>query len=289
MKKGFFITAIFALCCFAMADDVSSDLLQGLTSSQIITSDSGHSAAIKIDSLSKKLTKKDKFVFSFKLNDGGISYLNSWIGQPLYNNNVDHEFINTPMLVTFSSSVSDGYGYGMGLASNGRKMTNQNWTDVVVKSGTFALAANVNIEENLGCPTYEGRASLEGNGAQADFPVTADRKDITAVAITLSCAESELTLTASVCYKDSGVLNFWTTVSAEDLADEWDEDVDYANWNTLSLNTDFVDLNSIYLSNGFSEGETAADRNAKLLAPEPATATLSLLALAGLATRRRRK
>lgn len=61
----------------------------------------------------------------------------------------------------------------------------------------------------------------------------------------------------------------------------------------FTINTDFIDTNSVALYSGNPADATAAKELAKAVLeasiPEPTTATLSLLALASLAMRRRRK
>lgn len=61
---------------------------------------------------------------------------------------------------------------------------------------------------------------------------------------------------------------------------------DNQNYDGFILNTDYIDLSASITPSVLSS--TAAGQAAALI-PEPATATLSLLALAGLAARRRRK
>ncbi|MBR5875561.1 MAG: PEP-CTERM sorting domain-containing protein [Akkermansia sp.] len=57
--------------------------------------------------------------------------------------------------------------------------------------------------------------------------------------------------------------------------------------NNLYINEDYI--TDVYLFNSAVDKNNAFDLNAAAIVPEPATATLSLLALAGLAMRRRRK
>ena len=57
--------------------------------------------------------------------------------------------------------------------------------------------------------------------------------------------------------------------------------------NNLYINEDYI--SDVYLFNSAVDKNTAFNLNAAALVPEPTTATLSLLALAGLAARRRRR
>ena len=60
-----------------------------------------------------------------------------------------------------------------------------------------------------------------------------------------------------------------------------------ATINGAAINTDFFDSVDVYIGDWTTEGVKGHLKT--MLVPEPATATLSLLALAGLCARRRRK
>ncbi len=69
-------------------------------------------------------------------------------------------------------------------------------------------------------------------------------------------------------------------------------DASTINYDNLLVHSDIFPVDAVYVYNQVLEGDTltAASKAAYGAAiPEPATATLSLLALAGLAARRRRK
>ncbi len=102
--------------------------------------------------------------------------------------------------------------------------------------------------------------------------------------ITLALASGMLATTQAVTTQ-------WTTAGhTAGLGSSWRYD-GYGNLGSIVFNSEavqFLSLDSTILSGDTAYAANAAAINAASV-PEPATATLSLLALAGLAARRRRK
>lgn len=291
MKKGLFISALVALCAF-VAVAQSENVLEGHSFTPIEEFESFVSVDVS------DLNVESGFVLSFTLNQKGIDYLNGWGNKAFYKDeDPDLTPVSTPVIVSMGPNEEEDYLYGVGWSGKPHTQLNSGPTG---SEGSFAITTawdELTFSEHLDrggkwCRTEPSNPDdkgvvidLEGDGGEEA------QEKIKAVALTLTGDMSGLLeLTASVKYKD-GELRVFT--AKNDDEDYYLESLEGGN--LLMVNTGFVDVKDISLSYEFEEGETAESRNLKLLSsdapsvPEPATATLSLLALAGLAARRRRK
>ncbi len=139
-------------------------------------------------------------------------------------------------------------------------------TSTVPAADTFkelnsnASAAPFDIDGNLGAVDW-------AHVLEASLTLAYNRTSYTAVYLTLG-------------YDNGAVTNYYGSNTG------WHWSSNTGNWTTLEVNTNVVD--SVYLMKGVATQAEAININEHLI-PEPTTATLSLLALAGLAARRRRR
>lgn len=287
MKKGLFISALVALCAFVAVAQSENLLVE-----PSVTPIEEFESFVSVDV--SDLNVKSGFVLSFTLNQDGIDYLNGWGDEAFYDK--DGDPVSTPVIVSMGLGDEDeGYFlFGVGWSGNpNQKIANKPRTG---SKGTFAL---LTVDDGLMYSDHsdnnsgDGWCYSSGDGKVIDRSTPANakaQKDIKAVALTLTGNSSGLLeLTASVKYEDDE-LRVFTPKEGRPVSLESES----GNGNPLVVNTGFVDVEAISLSYEFEEGETAEKRNWNLLfsgapsVPEPATATLSLLALAGLAARRKR-
>lgn len=207
------------------------------------------------------------FDLTFTLTDVGINNVNGLLGQPASG--------NAPVMLCMTDS--DGHTYGVGLLG-AKSRSDLSWTRL-----SFNLCSGYGIDEQVTPDTSRTRAVYRtvktGIGNEVVYPIigkstkTVEKKeyeelgDMKKVCLTLTCREKVLNLLAKVTYEKSDEEFTFTHPTSMNC--------ELTDFTTLSINTAFVALEDIDLSMPST-------------APEPATATLGLLALAGLAKRRRR-
>lgn len=122
---------------------------------------------------------------------------------------------------------------------------------------------------------------LSSWGYSYDAEKSTSTSMITDVAYTLTgTVGSEFSSFMVVSLSDGTTFNYSGTTDGYSFADVTDI-------NEISFNSNIV--KEAYVFNTVSDATVASSLNKAVLVPEPTTATLSLLALAGLAARRRRK
>ena len=145
-----------------------------------------------------------------------------------------------------------------------------NYTGTTYYGGSTFWNAGNNITEDQISRSTEYLKSLQS------ITVTQSHTDRTGTIMYLTLIEADGT-TRELFMSENNTSLKWSNGSST-----------FGDWTTLKINTDVV--SSVYLFEGTVDAATARTLNeaANLAIPEPATATLSLLALAGLAARRRR-
>ena len=175
---------------------------------------------------------------------------------------------------------------GFGLTTLNTTVT-FNIQNVLAASGTMKLASGaggkINVNTSL---TLAEMATLEGTGVVSRQVVTAD------IFTNISNKTITLTLAGMDGYNDGGVIFYQSATNK------------YYNYTDVTFNGNYASVNSGAAALDLADGtiyttlKIGADGGASVkgigfvataLIPEPTTATLSLLALAGLAARRRRK
>jgi len=191
-------------------------------------------------------------------------------------------------LVKGGSTNGASYGFvSMANADNARVIgtfTGYSSKNNIINSiGLYASSCTANTAN---VPASETFKALTANTSAAPFDIgsglgTVDWSHVLEASLTLSYDASSCTSVYLTLGYDNGVVtNYYGSNT------KWHWSSGTGNWTTLEVNTNVVD--SVYLMKGAATRAEAININEHLI-PEPATATLSLLALAGLATRRRRR
>ena len=155
-------------------------------------------------------------------------------------------------------------------------------------SGTDVKSLTTATGEDYGWPSNHAMNKL----------FVSDTKSITGAALTYAFAVRDkqstvpygVAIVMTVCYNDGT----WATALGQSTFYSWQSYDDYDAYYKpveLSYDDDYlsIDGKDIIKSNNWTYSSIVAANHAALGIPEPTTATLSLLALAGLAARRRRK
>ena len=151
-------------------------------------------------------------------------------------------------------------------AINGDPYTSRNGTNASYTIDMDTLDTNGKYEGWF----FDGNNGNNGNGLKG-ITIQIDGDSTTGTAVTLTAPGKTIKLTRDTYFAPTTDGNFG-----------------FSNNDATLRGTDFLkDAEITYTANGVKY--TAAYPNAPVSVPEPATATLSLLALAGLAARRRRK
>lgn len=184
--------------------------------------------------------------------------------------------------------VGTALGYSSIMLDDAGNKVNENGTRYVRAWGVFQDAVAATTGGTHSGSYYGGNNLIEaGTNDATTFEEMAQADDLSSIAnivvtqVHTNTSKSELFTT--LFYTDGTTKQF--EASNTDL--KWSDG--FGNWSSLGVNTDLV--SSVYLFSGVVTKEDAQTLNALAAAavPEPTTATLSLLALAGLAARRRRR
>lgn len=213
----------------------------------------------------------NQFTLTLKLNSEGIDFLNSYVGHNKAGMDIVFASIGLTSLATTEGAtpVEHFYGVGMGYSSNGPNIT----------SGGF-----YNVKEVTASESAAGKYNGGGNHL---FDTAKYNENLTGVAITIVGLNSgsKPAICATMTHADGSTeaINSLFYTGGLVTTDPVQE------WTTLTLNTQYIDRAWLFDGMQVTNQATAQVLNEKAIAaPEPATATLSLLALAGLAARRRR-
>jgi len=200
------------------------------------------------------------FAVTFTLNSAAIRDLQEMIGKTA-----------SPSLTSNYVSVTmNGHTFG---TSSGYSSSNGK----VQHDGIFISSNAAGAGHNTTSPTYQN------SGGMASLTL----EDVACIAVTLSYQAGTQSYLGTTVFYNNGTS---TTCFGDGGKYHWNGDKGKA-WGTLGVNTAYID--DLYM---FSQAVTTADAATAIntaafqrTVPEPATATLGLLALIGLAGCRRRK
>lgn len=204
----------------------------------------------------KTVTGSGDFTFSFSLSRAGIDYLGSCIGKAA-------NLSLTKTFVSLSSAVPHTVGTASGYSSN---------SSGIHSMGIFATQDAAGADVVHSGSYYGGSNLINSSNPSAS---------VTAVAVTLSHSNAGTQMWFAMQKTDGSIVEYAPNLNT-DL--KWADG--FGTWTELKANTALLD--SVYLFSGVATEAEAKAIN-KELVPEPSTATLSLLVLAGMAARRRRK
>ena len=234
-------------------------------SDAILTSSNG--AAMNMDAAGMVANKEFTLTMSINANKlmellstSASTETNTWIAEidTERSGNTDY---STGLAVVYAASDNDTDASLMaGYYNNGNKLVGKNF----------------NVTDGTTTTTYLSSIVSSAWG----YNSTTKTSDIKAAAVTISgTVGSEFSICLTMKKTDGSLLEYTGTTSG------------YSFSNTTDINS--VSFNSSVVNSAYYFDSIATTANAKslnmALVPEPTTATLSLLALAGLAARRRRK
>jgi len=260
MQKTLFIMTLTA-CSLALADTTVNtlsldDAVKSLTGTVPQTTNVS------------PLSKSGAFSITATLNGDAIAFFKNYIG---------HNKANmAPVLVSLTGTYDNNnrtVGCAPGYSSG---------NDGAIKNGGLFLEAGA-VAPNQ-ASSYFGGGNFFGN-------MTAETWDnVTGMALTFTFNDARSSGINGHLYVTMNNKNGTTTTHSYDSAQNlyWSTG-GLGSWSSLNVNTSYV--NSVYLFDSVVTQANAFALNTAALAravPEPATATLGLLALAGLAARRRR-
>lgn len=208
----------------------------------------------------------------------------AWTATPTSGDYKDVVFTNTTCTITTvgeSVNIKQIDGYGLTTADATLTMNVQGALNI--SSELKRPAGQLNIVTTI---TDQEHAALYENGTTSRWVVTTD------VVRNFSTSTTSLTLNGLTGYQDGGFLVFYndnyysmSDVTATGIYLKLSQ-------NAVAINVDDLDAGRIYTTlkiTGQNVDASVKGIGFLVTVPEPATATLSLLALAGLAARRRRK
>ena len=170
---------------------------------------------------------------------------------------------------------------------NGTASASGNWSSQSYNGGgTIAEVSDANMWKKDGADRIIGEDGYYVMNEDKVDDANSIIDDIVSIAVTQSHTKSTGTIMHMTLGLADGTYKE-LSMSGNNTSLKWS--AGYDGWKTLGVNTDVV--SSVYLFQGAIDKTTALALNKAATAaiPEPTTATLSLLALAGLAARRRRK
>ena len=214
----------------------------------------------------------NQYTLTIKLNSAGIDMINNFVGSRTPGMDISLVSIGLTSQAATEGAVAANhlYGMGMGYSSSGG----------VITTGGF-----YNTKE---ATPATGTTSHFNGGGNHLFSDAKYNENLTGVAITLYGlnGQSKPAFTATMAHADGSTesVNSLTYTGNAVTSDP------VLSWSTLYLNTQYVENAWLFDGMRVNNQATAQELNLKAIAvPEPATGTLSLLALAGLCARRRRK
>ena len=194
----------------------------------------------------------------------------------------------------------------MGNTSTGTTRPTYFYVDVTLNGAYITLANALNNTGFVGMAQGNLNSyALDGTGDPSRFPLTGDNPDdaletnnfasssvtgnltskldsLTSAAITFSHDDkTSSSLYVTLNFSDGSTSEIYGTTTSL----KWSSGI--GTLESININDDYVE--DTYLFRGTVAKDNAFALNAAALVPEPTTATLSLLALAGLAARRRRR
>ena len=182
-------------------------------------------------------------------------------------------------IAQISTERSGNTDYSTGLAVVYASSSNETDASLMAgyyNSGSKLVGKNFNVTDGTTTTTYLSSIVTSAWG----YNSTTQTSDIKAAAVTISgTVGSNFSICLTMKKTDGSLLEYTGTTSGYSFGSTTDI-------NSVSFNSSVV--NSAYYFDSIATTKNAKSLNAALV-PEPTTATLSLLALAGLAARRRRK
>lgn len=191
-------------------------------------------------------------------------------------------------MVKGNSTSGAAYGFvSMANANNERVIgTFSGYSSSGGKINIIGIYASSCTANTTGTPDRDTYKALSQNATTGKLDIDSaladvDWSHVLEASLTLAYdASASTTVYLTLGYDNSSVVNYYGSNTT------WHWSSGTGDWATLEVNPNVVD--SVYLMKGVASKEDALNLNARLI-PEPTAATLSLLALAGLAARRRRK
>ena len=223
----------------------------------------------------ESMTDSTTFTLTMKLDGTALAQAIYLVGQNLANQDIARIEVTQK-----GSSYDLGTGIVFGSATEG----NANYK----KAGIFAIYGKGGFTtKDYGWTAEDGSTVgffsdiLSDWGYSYDATTGTSTSSITGVAYTLTgTVGSNFSSYMVITLNDGSTLTYSGTTSGYSFSGVTDI-------NSISFNSNIV--KDAYMFDSVSNSATASALNKALLVPEPTTATLSLLALCGLAARRRRK
>lgn len=262
------------LCSHAMADSVVDTSIY----------------QVYVDSLSPEtfdvsgITTSSDFSYTIELNEAGITLLKDYVGS-------NKSTVGAPTFVSMvGSNTAQKFAIGMGYSSNS--------AGDIQKAAPFMAICDAGSGKTTSGYRLAGDSNNYWMGQNADAMTALATVQGVSLTLTANMSSNQgATLYTTIAYTVEGSDTLYYSVipgvASSSATNMHDGGLRWSGFamNDLQINKDYIDTVLVY--DYTLSAEQALESNQAIFSvspvPEPATGTLSLLALAGLCARRRRK